>query len=114
MVTILPALKQIRKDLVKLLDRAAVERICRELGHEWRARQLDPFTTLHLFILQVVNRNTAMTHLPHLAGARFGKSESQRKSEKVRKVRTVTTFRTKTPAKVVTVLTFAERKRRRK
>jgi hypothetical protein len=74
MVTILPALKQIRKDLVKLLDRAAVERICRELGHEWRARQLDPFTTLHLFILQVMNRNTAMTHLPHLAGERFSAS----------------------------------------
>lgn len=74
MVTILPALKQIRKDLVTLLDRAAVERICRELGHGWRARQLDPFTTLHLFILQVVNQNTAMTHLPHLAGERFSAS----------------------------------------
>ncbi|MBU1694952.1 MAG: hypothetical protein KKC51_13440 [Verrucomicrobia bacterium] len=74
MVTILPALKRIRKDLVKLLDRAAVERICRELGYEWRARQLDPHTTLHLFILQVVNQNTAMTHLPHLAGAQFSAS----------------------------------------
>ncbi len=61
MVTILRALKQIRKDLVTLLDRAAVERICRELGHGWRVRQLDPFTTLHLFILQVLNQNTAMT-----------------------------------------------------
>lgn len=74
MVTILPALKRIRKDLVKLLDRAAVERICRELGHGWRVRRLDPFTTLHLFILQVVNQNTAMTHLPHLAGERFSAS----------------------------------------
>ncbi len=71
MVTILPALKQIRKDLVRLLDRSAVERICRELGHGWRDRQLDPFTTLHLFILQIVNRNTAMTHLPLLAGEQF-------------------------------------------
>ncbi len=51
-----------------------MERICRELGHSWRTRQLDPFTTLHLFILQVLNQNTAMTHLPHLAGERFSAS----------------------------------------
>ncbi len=74
MVTILPALGQVRKDLVKLLDRAFVERVCRELAHVWRARRLDPFTTLHLFILQILNRNTAMTHLPHLSGEGFSAS----------------------------------------
>jgi hypothetical protein len=71
MVTILPALRQVREDLAGLLERTQVERICRELGYTWRERQLDPYTTLHLFILQVVNQNTAMTHLPHLAGERF-------------------------------------------
>lgn len=71
MVTILPALRQVREDLAGLLERKAVERLCRELEHAWRERQLDPYTTLHLFILQVVNRNTAMTHLPHLSGQRF-------------------------------------------
>ena len=68
MVTILPALRQVREDLVALLDRKTVEQLCRELEYLWRDRQLDPYTTLHLFILQVLNRNTAMTHLPHLAG----------------------------------------------
>jgi len=71
MVTILPALRQVREDLVALLDRKTVEQLCRELEYLWRDRQLDPYTTLHLFILQVLNRNTAMTHLPHLAGERF-------------------------------------------
>jgi hypothetical protein len=74
MVTIIPALRQVREDLVKLLDRSTVERLCGELGHHWRDRQLDPYTTLHLFILQILNQNTAMTHLPHLSGERFSAS----------------------------------------
>ena len=74
MVTILPALGQVREDLVTLLDRTAVEGACRELGYRWRDRQLDPYTTLHSFILQVLNQNTAMTHLPHLTGERFSAS----------------------------------------
>ena len=71
MVTILPALCQVREDPAGLLERQTVESICRELEYTWRERQLDPWTTLHLFILQVVNQNTAMTHLPHLSGERF-------------------------------------------
>ena len=71
MVTILPALRQVREDLAGLLERKEVERICGELEYTWRSRQLDPYTTLHLFILQMVNQNTAMTHLPHLSGERF-------------------------------------------
>ena len=71
MVTIIPALRQVREDLVNLLDRATVERLCQDVGYRWRDRELDPYTTLHLFILQVVNNNTAMNHLPHLSGKRF-------------------------------------------
>jgi len=74
MVTILHALRRVREDLVAILDRAMVERICRELGYRWRGRRLDPYATLHLFILQVLNQNTAMTHLPHLSGVRFSAS----------------------------------------
>lgn len=71
MVTILPALRQAREDLVRFLDRSTVEKLCKQVGHRWRDRHLDPYTTLHLFILQVLNQNTAMTHLPHLSGERF-------------------------------------------
>jgi hypothetical protein len=74
MVPILPALRQVREDLVRILDRDTVERLCKELGYHWRGRRLDPWTTLHLFILQVLNHNTAMTHLPHLSGERFSAS----------------------------------------
>ncbi len=74
MVTILPALGQVREDLLSLLDRTSVTQACRELGYRWRDRQLDPYTTLHLFMLQVLHQNTAMTHLPHLAGERFSAS----------------------------------------
>jgi hypothetical protein len=74
MVTILPALRQVREDLAELLDRTTVKQVCRELEYIWRDRQLDPYTTLHLFILQVLNRNTAMTYLPHLSGERFSAS----------------------------------------
>jgi hypothetical protein len=71
MVTILPALRQVREDLAGLLERTAVKKVCQTLGYDWRDRHLDPYTTIHLFILQVLNQNTAMTHLPHLAGERF-------------------------------------------
>ncbi len=71
MVTILPALRQVREDLVRILDRDTVERLCGELRYRWRSRRLDPWTTLHLLILQVLNNNTAMTHLPHLSGKQF-------------------------------------------
>jgi hypothetical protein len=74
MVTILPALRQVKEDLVSLLDRAAIERMCTELGHRWRDRQFDPYTTVHMFILQVLHQNTSMTHLPHLSGERFSPS----------------------------------------
>jgi hypothetical protein len=39
---------------------------------------LDPVTTLHLFILQVLHRNTACSHLPHLSGAEFPRRRTVR------------------------------------
>ena len=36
MVSILPALREVRKDLAGLLERRTVDRICRELNHTWR------------------------------------------------------------------------------
>jgi hypothetical protein len=71
MVTILPRLRQVRKDLAKLLGRQAVEQAYRAAGLKWRKRKLDPWTVLHLFLSQVLHQNTAMTHLPHLSGETF-------------------------------------------
>jgi hypothetical protein len=43
-------------------------------GHVWRQRVLDPATTLMLFILQVLHRNTAITHLRHLSKVKVATS----------------------------------------
>jgi Transposase DDE domain len=61
------ALRQLGGDLDRYLESNAIEDVCRRLGYTWRKRVLDPVTTIHLFILQVLAGNTAMTHLRHLA-----------------------------------------------
>ena len=60
-------LGQLQGDLSRYLQPGLIENVCRLQGHAWRKRILDPVTTIHLFILQVLAGNTAMTHLRHLA-----------------------------------------------
>lgn len=71
MVSITRALRQIKDDLATHLSPAFIETICRQLGHDWRDRVLDPVTTIHLFILQILHGNTACSHLPRLTGMAF-------------------------------------------
>lgn len=66
-VTISPVLRRIKSDLAEFLPDAVVRDACRQVGHVWRRRRLDPVLTLHLFILQVLHFNTALTHLRHLS-----------------------------------------------
>lgn len=66
-VSISPVLRRIKSDLQEFLPDAMVLDACRQVGHVWRRRQLDPVLTLHLFILQVLHFNTALTHLRHLS-----------------------------------------------
>jgi hypothetical protein len=61
------ALRHMNTDLATLLDGPTLLALCREVGYQWRARLLDPVTTIHLFILQILPGNTACRHLPHLA-----------------------------------------------
>jgi hypothetical protein len=65
------ALRRIRQDLSTLLDRSAVERTCRQLGHTWRDGILCPYATLHWFLLQVLSGNTALEHVATLAKKAF-------------------------------------------
>jgi hypothetical protein len=65
------ALKHIKADLAALLDAPTILALCREAGYQWRVRQLDPVTTVHLFLLQILHGNTACSHLPHLAAQHF-------------------------------------------
>jgi len=62
------ALGQIKSDVARALEPGLIVRVCRELGHTWRNRQLDPVSTVQAFLLQVLHGNTACTHVPHLLG----------------------------------------------
>lgn len=62
------ALRQIKSDVARALDASLITNICRELGHSWRERALDPVTTVQGFLLQVLHGNTACSHVPHLLG----------------------------------------------
>ena len=51
------AVRQIKSDVAHALDAALVVRLCRQLGHRWRERELDPVTTVQGFLLQVLHGN---------------------------------------------------------
>jgi len=74
MASISQALERIKQDLGNLIPANVVERICQELKYKYRKRKLDPLTTIHLFVQQILNYNTAFTHLPHLSGLDFDPS----------------------------------------
>jgi hypothetical protein len=69
--SLISSLRQIRDELAEQLEPLALKDLCRSMGCRWRNRILDPVTTIHLFILQVLHRNTACAHLPRLAGLNF-------------------------------------------
>jgi hypothetical protein len=68
---ILNAVARIKADVAVHLQAAMIERLCRELGHEWRQRILTPVVTIHAFLLQVLHGNSACDHVPHLMGGQF-------------------------------------------
>lgn len=67
MASISSTLRRIKQDLEPFLPERSIRQACLDVGHRWRDRQFDPVATLHLFILQILNFNTAITHLRHLA-----------------------------------------------
>lgn len=69
--TLMTALRQIRADLAQVLEPVALRDLCRSFGLRWPQRLLDPVTTIHLFLLQILHGNTACSHLPRLAGRSF-------------------------------------------
>lgn len=60
-----------KTNVAKALSADIILKVCDCLGHSWRERLLDPVTTVHIFLLQILHGNTACTHLPHLAGLAF-------------------------------------------
>jgi len=71
MVSIQQALQIVKDDPVKHLQPQAINRVCRSLGHRWRRRVLTPTAVIHLFIIQILHCNTAISHLRHLSPLNF-------------------------------------------
>ncbi len=66
--SILAAVQQIKADIVQFLSDELIREVCATVGHVWRDRILDPATTVHLFVLQILHGNTACPHVPRLGG----------------------------------------------
>jgi Transposase DDE domain len=60
-----------KADVGAALAAQTITRICAYLGYSWRDRRLDPVTTIHVFLLQILHGNTACTALSRLAGIPF-------------------------------------------
>jgi hypothetical protein len=65
------AVEQIKSDLFSVLPGDVIVSLCRQLNYTWRERCLDPVTTVHAFLLQILHGNAACDHLSHLMGKKF-------------------------------------------
>jgi len=61
----------IRKEVAAHLDEQAINAACREEKYTWRERLFNPTNPVHLFILQILNRNTALNDLPRKSHESF-------------------------------------------
>lgn len=57
------ALQHIQQDLAHVLDAARITKACAEVGYHFRSRLLNPITTIHLFVLQILQGNFAVARL---------------------------------------------------
>jgi hypothetical protein len=64
-------LVQFKTDVAKVLSAGIICKVCESLSYTWRQRILDPVTTVHVFLLQILHGNTACTALSRLAGLSF-------------------------------------------
>jgi hypothetical protein len=71
MVSIPDVLGRFKRDPLGVVDPTLIEQICREQGHTWRRRELDPATTIALFVQQVLAGNCPCGEVPHVAGRAF-------------------------------------------
>jgi len=71
MASIASALASIKENPLGVVTAAVVERVCRKQGYTWRDRELDPATTVALFLQQIVQGNVPCTEVRHLGGESF-------------------------------------------
>jgi len=66
MATFSSALTNVKSQFAKLVPDAMILNACVESGHRWRKRKLDPVTTVHLLLLQLL-AGVALIRLDRLA-----------------------------------------------
>ena len=66
MATVAHGLQQVKSHLGELVSPQDIFQICRQLGHKWRQRLLDPAVTVQLFLLQLL-AGVALEGLRHVA-----------------------------------------------
>jgi hypothetical protein len=74
MASISRALRRIKEDLGPHLPEEEILAACRAHGKPWRERLLGPVQTVHLFVLQVLHLNMAISGLRHLVKFNFAES----------------------------------------
>ena len=87
MVTIDHALQRIKGNLEEYLPQRLVQRLADQTELGQRRRTLTPVVTTFLFLKQILNGNTACSHLPHLAGLQFRAFCSRCKKPKGKRLR---------------------------
>src|SRR5438132_5091953 len=70
-LTIAEVVRPFKADVANLLTPETIVRLCRHLNYRWRERVLDPTTTIHLFLLQILHGNVACKGLRHLVDFSF-------------------------------------------
>ena len=65
------ALRQIQSQFAQVLEPRAILAVCREVGYRFRQRVLDPVTTIHLFLLQILHGNVAIARLRDFTDTAF-------------------------------------------
>lgn len=71
MASVTAVLDQIKRNPLQLIGRETIYQVCRDLGYCWRDRDLDPATTIGLFIQQVVHGNAPCAEVRHIAHENF-------------------------------------------
>src|SRR5437588_10822855 len=65
------ALQRIKGRLGALVPQSLIHRLCLEVGHQWRERDLGPVVTTYLFLQQLLHGNPAVGELRRLTGLTF-------------------------------------------
>jgi hypothetical protein len=71
MASIAYALKHIKSNPAAALQRHVIEQICREHDYAWRQRELDPATTVALFLQQILHGNAPCSEVRHFHDGSF-------------------------------------------